>query len=125
MAKFFILTVGVVAFLIAATGQDNNFGAATGQTTNFAPLRDNATLIFLLLAFVLAAPSLWRLRTPQGRAFALSLARRFAWGQLIFLTILWGLLWMFAAPAQNRFDLQLTRQLQVGEFQIARKQFGI
>ena len=115
MAKFFILTVGVVAFLVAAASQDEDY----------APLRDNAALILLGLAVVLTLPSLWRLRNPQSRAFALSLARRFAMSQLVFLTLLWGLLWMFAAPSQTRFDAQFTRQLQVGEFQIVRKQLGI
>jgi len=114
MAKFFVLTVGVVAFLVAASSE--------GPDT--AALRDNATSVLLGLAFVLALPSLWRLRTPQGRAFTLLLARRFAWGQLLFLSLVWGLLWMLAAPAQSRFDVQFTRQLQVGEFQIARKQLG-
>ncbi len=114
LGAFFLLTFGVLCFLIVPSTNED-----------FKSLHDYAGLFLVGFAIVLSFPWLWRLRTAQGRAFALILARRFAWGQLLFLTILWGLLWMFAMPAQHRFDAQFTRQLQIGEFQLVRKQVGL
>lgn len=113
IAAFFVLTVGVVGFLIAAS------------STSSTSLQDNAGWVLLGLALVLILPLASGLKSAPSRTFTLVLARRFAWGQLLFVTLLWGLLWTIAAPAQKRFDAQMSRQLQVGEFQITRKSLGI
>ena len=113
-ATIFILTAGVFGFLILLAVNDD-----------FHSLQEYAGLVLLGFGVVLVLPMLVRLRSAPAGAFALILVRRFAWGQLVFVTILWGLLWMLAAPAQTRFDADFMRQMQVGEFQIARKQLGI
>ncbi|BCM90222.1 hypothetical protein IAD21_02073 [Abditibacteriota bacterium] len=114
IAALFVLTFGVLGFLIVPT-----------VNADFKTMHDYAGLVLVGLAIILSLPQLLRLRTHQGRAFALILARRFAWGQLLFLTLLWGILWMIAMPAQHRFDTQFARQLQIGEFQLIRKQAGL
>ncbi|RYX81861.1 hypothetical protein EON83_22155 [bacterium] len=115
IAAFSLLTFGVLAYLIVPM-----------QNQEYSNLHtDYAGFIFAGLAVVLGLPSLMRVRTPQGRAFSLILANRFAWGQLIVLTVLWGILWMFAAPAQRRFDAQFVQQQKTGEFQIIRKKVGL
>ena len=114
VGAFFLISFGVIGFLVVSS---------SGEQFKF--LSDYAG--FFLLGFVVlwTVPYLSRLRTAQSRAFALILMRRFAWSQLIFLTVLWGMLWLATKPAQRRFDAAFTRQLQVGEFQLIRKQVGV
>ncbi len=84
-----------------------------------------AGVALILFAVGLSLPALWRLRTAPGRAFALTLACRFAWVQLIFVTLVWGIFWLWAMPAQHRFDAEFVRQQQIGEFQLIRHQLGL
>ncbi|BCM90221.1 hypothetical protein IAD21_02072 [Abditibacteriota bacterium] len=91
----------------------------------YASWYDYAGFALILFAAYLSFPALGTLRTAPGRAFALNLARRFAWAQLIFVTVAWGLLWLFAMPAQHRFDSQFVRQQQIGRFQLVRQQLGL
>lgn len=114
LAAAFLATVGMLWFLITPVTNKDYYG-----------LYDNAVLFLGLFTFLFSCPALWRLRNPQSRAFALVLARRFAWGQLLFLTLLWGLLWIVTIPAQRRFDTDFKRHVQIGEMQLLRKQIGI
>ena len=114
LGAFFLISFGVLGFLIVPT-----------IDANFKFLHDYAGIFLLGFVVVWTLPYLLRLRTPESRAFALILVRRFAWGQLLFLTVLWGALWLAAMPAQRRLNADFTRQLQVGEFQLIRQRVGL
>lgn len=98
-----------------------------GQNSKFRFLHEGryAVSILVLTTLYLATPLIWRLRSASSWTFVLAMTRRFAWSQLVCLSLLWGILWMIAAPAQKRFDAAFTHQIQVGEFQITRKQMGL
>ena len=114
LGAFFAGTVGVLAYLIVPSPH-----------SEFASLHNYAAPALAGFAVVLALPALANLRSVKGLGFAVQLARRFAWAQLLVVTLGWGLIQLFTAPANARFSAQFTRQLQVGEFQLARKKLGI
>ena len=114
IGAFFLIVFGVVGFLIAPS-----------IDLKFGPLHNYAGFVLSAFVLVWAFPYALRLRSARGRAFALILVRRLAWGQLLFITILWGVLWLVAMPAQRRFEADFNHQLQVGEFQLIRQQVGL
>jgi hypothetical protein len=114
LSALFVGTVGILAFLIVPV-----------INSDLASMHDGAGWVLFGMTFVLALPALWRARSWASRAFALKLAQRFAWSFLISLSFLWGVLVLATAPAHRRFEAQLDRYLQVGEFQLARKRLGI
>lgn len=117
--------IGVVSALCAGSGATLAFLILPVLNPNYASVHVYAAWVLLGLAFVMALPAWWRLRGRAGRAFALRLAARFAWTFAILASLGWGALTLATRPAHRRFEAQLDRFLQVGEFQLARKRLGI
>ncbi len=114
LAAGFVASFGILAFLIVPS-----------INSDYASIHEYSVWMLAAFAFLLALPALWRVRSWVGRAFALRLAQRFAWAFLLSMSLSWGALCLASAPAHRRFESQLDRHLQVGQFQLARKRLGI
>lgn len=106
-------TLSVLAFLVVPT-----------LNKTWGVLWDYAEVAFLLFAFFVGVPAVRRIESVRGRAFALLLARRFAWSFLLCSTLVWGALTLATIPAHKRFEAQIDRYLRIGEFQLARRRLG-
>jgi len=108
-----LATMGILAFLIVPALNEN-----------WAELWSYAGLALLLVTFIAALPTLWRIKTARGRVFALLLARRFAWSASLSLSLAWAALTLATRPVHQRFEAQIDRYLRIGEFQLARRRLG-
>ena len=112
-AALCLATVGVAAFLVVPA-----------QSDDFQSLWNYAGWALLFLSSTLGVPALWRIKSARGRVFALLLMQRLAWSFALSLSLCWLALTLATAPAHKRFEAEIDRTLQIGQFQLARQRLG-